>query len=273
MYVFGKQTIRELARDFQKDRRTVASLLSSYIPKKKEHDPRPVHIIADATYFGERTESTSWCVVVARDEATQENLWWTFCNSETTSVYLQMRNELTDLGYTILSVTGDGFGGLREAFSKILYQMCQVHMERLVTKGTTRKPQLDAGIALLALVQLVPKTNSHDFRTYLKKYIERYRDFLNEKTINPITGETPWTHEPLRKAALSLVRFEPFLFTHEHNQNIPKTTNSLEGHFRHINEVVAVHCGLTRPHKERVIHTILLAGTIAPSEEKLREIL
>lgn len=212
-------------------------------------------------------------MVVARDEATQENLWWTFGETETTSVYLQMRNELTSLGYTILSVTGDGFGGLRQAFLKILYQMCLVHMERLVIKGTTRKPQLEAGIALLALVRLVPKTNSHDFRTYLKKYLERYRAFLNEKSINPITGDDPWTHEPLRKAALPFMRFEPFLFTHEHNKNIPKTTNSLEGYFRHINEVDAVHCRLTRRHKERVIHSILLAGTIAPSEEKLREIL
>jgi Transposase IS66 family len=241
--------------------------------KEKEHTPRAAHLVVDGTYFGERTEETSWCVIVARDEATQENLWWTFCHAETTGMYRQMREELTKLGYTVLSVTGDGFGGIHQAFLGIPYQMCQVHMERLVIKGTTRKPKTEAGVALLALVRLLRKTDSHTFKDFLKKYIEHFRSFLNERSVNPETGREQWTHDLLRKAVHSLVRFEPFLFTYEHNKNIPRTTNSLEGHFRHVNEVVAIHCGLTRPHKERVIHTILLAGTIAPNEEKLREII
>lgn len=273
LYVFGKQTIRELALTFNKDKRTLRVLLNAYIPKTKQHRPRSVHLIVDGTYFGERTESTAWCVVVARDTKTKENLWWTFCSTETTTIYRAMRADLERLGYTILSVTGDGFGGIKQAFSGIPYQMCQVHMERLVIKGTTRRPQLEAGVVLLALVRHLKDTDSVTFKQYLHKYIEKYRSFLNEKSFNFITQQEQWTHEPLRSSLRSLIAFEPFLFTYEQASQTPKTTNSLEGHFRHINEVVAIHCGLTRDHKERVIHTILLAGTIAPREEILREIL
>lgn len=232
-----------------------------------------MHLVVDATYFGERTEQKSWCVVVARDQYSKEDLWWSFEETETTSVYGQMRYELECLGYTILSVTGDGFGGIRAAFLGILYQMCQVHMKRLVISGTTHRPQLRAGQILLAFAKVLKDIDSHHFHKWLKQYFDMYGGFINEKTLNPETGEEYFTHRGIRKAALSLKKFEKFLFTFEHNRKIPKNTNSLEGHFRHINEVVAVHCGLSREHKERVLHTILLVGSVAPDKKKLKEIL
>ena len=146
-------------------------------------------------------------------------------------------------------------------------------MERLVTKGTTKNPQTEAGIVLLSLIRTLHKTDSKIFNRRLDKYIEKYRNFLNEKTINPITGEKYWTHKNLRSAAISLLRYKKYLFTFEQNKKIPKTTNSLEGHFSHVNEVVAVHRGLSRPQKQKVLTSIFLASTIAPSKRKLDEIL
>lgn len=96
---------------------------------------------------------------------------------------------------------------------------------------------------------------------------------MNEKTINPFNGEWSFTHEPLRSATLSLLRFKPFLFAFEEDKNIPKTTNSLEGHFSHMRDIVEVHRGLSRKHKERVLNSILLASTIAPTKGKLKHIL
>lgn len=211
--------------------------------------------------------------MVARDQYTQEDLWWTFTKSETTSVYRQMRVDLELLRYKILSVTADGFGGIKQAFSGIAYQMCQVHMERIVIRGTTRHPQLEAGAVLLALARTLHETNSHLFHTRLTSFLNKYRDFLNEKTSNPITGERYWTHRELRRAAFSLVAFEKYLFTYEHNNKIPKTSNSIEGHFSHIDDIISVHRGLSRTSKEEVLHTIFLLGTIAPKESDVDEML
>jgi len=227
----------------------------------------------DALYFGERTEDTSWCAVCFRDPERKENLWWNFGKSETTSLYLQGRAYLENLGYSILSVTGDGFGGLKTAFSDIPLQMCQVHMERLVIHGTTRKPILEAGIALLALIKTLHYTDGNTFKNYFKKYVEKYQSFLNEKIINLITGHSDFTHDPLRRAVLSLMRFLPDLFTFEKNKNISRTTNSLEGHFSHIRDIAGVHRGLSRSHLEKVLNSIFLASTIAPTKEKLNHIL
>lgn len=86
------------------------------------------------------------------------------------------------------------------------------------------------------------------------------------------TGRSEWTHDKLRTASLSVEIHLYYLFTYETNQKIPTTSNALEAHFRHINEVTAVHCGLVRPQKQKLISTILLASTISPTEEQLRKI-
>ena len=82
-----------------------------------------------------------------------------------------------------------------------------------------------------------------------------------------------WTHKELRSAVLSLLHYRKYLFTFEQNKKIPKTTNSLEGHFSHINEIMAIHRGLARPQKQKVLNTIFLASTIAPTKGKLKHIL
>lgn len=255
------------------DKRTIRKLFLEYLSPPKQHYPRPVHLVVDATYFGERTERTSWCVAVARDPRRKEDLAWRFESTETTSLYSALREDLQKNGYIIRSVTGDGFMGINSAFYGIPYQMCHVHMERLITRGTTRKPQTEAGVVLLALARTLHHTNSHTFNTRLESYIAKYRDFLNEKTTNPMTQEKYWTHKELRGAVMSLVRYRPYLFTFEQNKKIPKTTNSLEGHFSHINEITAIHRGLSKTQKQKILNTILLASTVAPTKGKLRHIL
>lgn len=272
-YVFHKQTLRELSVTYAKDPRVLRGLLFSYVSPEKNHHPRAVHLVVDGTYFGKRTEDTIWCLVVGRDPDVHEDLWWAVVHTETTSIYLQMREDLERLGYTILSVTGDGFGGIPIAFRGIPYQMCQVHMERIVTAGTTKKPKTEAGRVLLALIRTLHHTNSHVFTRRLTMFTQRYQGLLNEKTFHPESGEWSWTHEELRRATRALHHWRVLLFTYEHHQNIPKTTNSLEGHFRHLKKMAAVHCGLRRHHKTQLLHTILLAGTTAPTEENLQEIL
>ena len=271
--MFEKQTLRELKTKHHLDKRTIRAHLDAYQAPPKEHLPRRVNIVADTLWFGERTEDSSWCVSVIRDPWRKENLWWGFGNSESTSLYQEGRRYLEEKGYVIASVTGDGFGGLRTAFSGIPFQMCQVHMERIVIRGTTRKPELEAGRVLLALAKSLHDTGGFTFEKRLIWYFDKYESFLDERTIHPESGERSWTHENLKLAAESLRRFKQFLFTFELDRRIPKTTNSLEGHFSHIRDIVEIHRGLSRMQKEKVLNSILLAGSIAPSKKKLSEII
>ncbi|MCA9355564.1 hypothetical protein KC865_03385 [Candidatus Kaiserbacteria bacterium] len=255
------------------DRRTIRNLIDTYQSPPKLHMPRNVHLVVDATYFGERNEETCWCLVVFRCPRSKENLWWTFCGTETTSVYKEGREYLESLGYTIQSVTGDGFGGIRQAFSGVPFQMCHVHMERLVIKGTTRKPQTEAGQVLLAMVRSLQCMDQATFRNRMRLFFDKYHTFMNECTTHPLTGDWSYTHEGVRSAYRSLVNFEPYLFVYQHNKKISRTTNSLEGHFSHINRVTSIHRGLSKSQKQKVLHSICLASSVSPTEDKLAHIL
>jgi Zn ribbon nucleic-acid-binding protein len=267
-YVFHKQTIRELKDTYHKDKKTIVSYLEAYIPPNKKHTPRPIHLVVDATYFGMRTDGTSWCIVVFRDPKEKENLWWTYGDTETQSLYQRGREELERLGYIILSVTGDGFSGLRSAFFGIPFQMCHVHMERIIIRATTRNPKLIESQVLLALIKTLFDTDEETFKRRFATYIEKYRDFLNERARSESTGSWWYVHDEVRKAVFSLQRLLPYLFTYTEHIDIPHTTNSLEGHFRHINEVVAIHCGLSKPQKMKVLDTIMLEGSIVQKKKK-----
>lgn len=272
-YVFGKQTVKQLVATFDMDRRIVRRVLDVYHAQEKIHAPRPVHLVVDGTYFGERKEGRSWCAIVARDPHEKEDLLWSFEETETTSAYLWLREKLEELGYTILSVTGDGFSGIKTAFHGIPFQMCHVHMERLVTRKTTKNPQTEAGRVLLALTRSLHKTNSQTFHTRLTNYIEKYRDFLNERTIHPQTGAWSYTHDDLLGGLHRLLRHQRHLFTFECNKNIPKTTNSLEGHFRHTKKLLHIHHGICQQQAQKILKTIFLASTTAPNKKRLNEVL
>lgn len=270
-YVFGKQTYRELSKKYSLDKRTIRDLLNQYQSPIKNHLPRAIHLLIDATYFGKREEGKYWCVLVARDAYSKENISWLFSNHETTLAYATLREDVEQKGYNVVSVTGDGFSGIKSAFSGIPYQMCHVHVERLVVKGTTRNPQTEAGQVLLALAKTLHTTNSHLFITRLNLYIGKYSSFLNEKTYNQETGRKEWTHRPLRQAVTSLLNWKKYLFTYEHHENIPKTTNSLEGYFSHLKAITKLHRGANKTHTKKIIHSILLASTIAPSDKIKKE--
>lgn len=271
-YVFNKQTLRELVKIYELDRKTICKYLMEYIPKQKVHTPRPVRLLVDALYFGSRLEKTTWCVIVFRDSLTKENLWWEFTDTERESVYLRGRRELEKLGYEILSVTGDGLPLIRSAFRGIPFQMCLVHMERIIIRGTTRKPKLEAGKVLFALSTVIHTVSPNDFKNYLNKFTIKYFSFLNEKTFNETTGERWFTHEELRRAFVTLQNLHPYLFTYITDKDIPKTTNSLEGHFAHLRDIVNIHRGSSKLLKQKVIQTILLASTIAPNEKTEQEV-
>ena len=267
-YVFHKQTVRELADEYERDDKTIALLLHSQAVPEKAHSPRPIHLIVDTTFFGKRKDGSSWGVTLFRDFDQKENLWWSFVDTETKDVYLRGRIVLESLGYQILSVTADGFGGVAKVFEDLPFQLCQFHMMKTVTKYITTKPLTEAGQVFRALIKTLPYTDKKIFEKRFSWFLMKYFAFLNEKTWSNETGTYSYTHEKLRRAVFSVQRGLPYLFTYEKDGKIPKTTNSAESHFSHLKDVLRIHRGLSRAMKQKVIQTIFLASTIAPKRKK-----
>lgn len=224
-------------------------------------------MVVDATYFGRKKDDTSWGVILFRDSLLKENLWWKYIDHESASGYLEGRIFLEDKGYKILSVTCDGFSGNIPVFKDIPLQMCHFHMKQIVVRGTTLKPKTEAGIVLLSIIKTLTHTTPEIFTDRLRKFHVMYASFLNEKTVHP-DGSSSYTHEGVRRAYLSLVHWYPYLFTYLKDKNIPNTTNTCDGHFSHVKDIVRIHRGLKKLLKQKVLDSIFLESTIAPKKKQ-----
>ena len=266
-YVFNKQTVRELVDSTGHDKKTVFKYLDSYKVSEKVHRPRPIHLVVDATYFGTRTNHTAWGVILFRDSDQKENLWWKYVDHETALDYDEGKRFVEGLGYIIKSVTSDGFLGLPRVFRDIPFQMCQFHMKQIVVRNVTMNPQTEAGRVLLAMASTLTVTTEEEFIRRLQMFHVKYIAFLSEKTTHP-DGSKSWTHEGARKAYLSLAHWNDYLFTYKKHSGMPNTTNTCDGHFSHIKDIVRIHRGLCKSFKQKVLDAIFLESTIAPKKKR-----
>jgi len=210
-------------------------------------------------------DSTSWGVILFRDAKEKENLWWKYIDTERESYYREGKDFLLSLGYTILSVTCDGFSGNIPVFKGFLLQMCHFHMRQIVTRNVTMKPQTEAGQVVLALSKTLTYTDEETFAFRIREFYSKYYDFLNEKTRHP-EGGWSYTHDGVRRAYNSLVHWFPYLFNYKKTRGAPNTTNTCDGHFSHVKDVVRIHRGLHKTLKQKMLDSIFLESTIAPKQ-------
>jgi len=117
------------------------------------------------------------------------------------------------------------------------------------------KSQNTAGKELKSIAHLLAKTDKESFVGMLHDWLVKWKAFLNERSINPETGKSKYTHTRLRSAHRSLVTNLPWLFTWYDNigLNIPNTTNLLEGSFTDLKNKLRNHNGLNRNRKSKII--------------------
>lgn len=254
LYSFDKQTLNDLNQLYHIRVKVLQKMFEKVVIPKKVHNPRKVNLCIDATYF-----KKEFCVVVFRDQAKQECLWWEFTNTETLDSYIRGRVELEKLGYEIQSVVADGFPGIPGIFPLKPFQFCHFHAKKSISKYTTQNPKNQAGIDLLEIMDTIQSYNSDSFKVAIDNWITKYTGFLDEKTLHP-NGLKSFTHKKLRSALNGLKRMSPYLFTYQKypELNIPTTTNTLEGFFSHLKIRISTHRGLASDHKKKVVSLILL---------------
>lgn len=275
-YSHQKQTYRSLADKYNTTSRSIQKRLDSVKIVIPKHTPHPTVIIIDTSYFTARTPACrntalrcagtklyagggSLGVMIFRDSYRKENILRKFVNNERLDDYVSGINRLKEEGWEILAIVCDGKRGLFKAFGKIPIQMCQFHQTLIVTRYITKSPMLEAGQDLKELMRLLTNTDKESFSGALEEWHQKWNDFLKEKTFNPETKTSHFTHRRIRSAYRSLKTNLPYLFTwYDHiDLNIPNTTNSLEGIFSNLKTKVRVHAGLKKQRKMNPIDELL----------------
>lgn len=231
--------------------------LDAALSRERALVPQATSIAADVTFWGR-----GYGIIVFRSPELKKNLWWTECLFETPFVYKKGLNALREAGWTITGAVIDGKRGVAQVFEMedIPVQYCQFHQVKTVTKYLTRKPKTQAGRALRALVLQLKDMREEEFRAALATWYATYESFLNEKTSAPHTKRGwEYTHKRVRAAHHSLKINLCRLFTYQEypEAHLPNTTNTLDGMFSQIKNRIAVHRGLNKERRYKVVSEIL----------------
>lgn len=256
--MWKRQTVGGLKEKYQKGEHTIRRVLDRVATRKSNSlQPQSVVCIFDATHLGEDT------LLAARAPALKANLGWAWIENETKEVYSLLRANLESRGFVLTAVVLDGRTGIPRVFRDIPVQICQFHMLQIVRRKLTLRPESEAGQDLLSLVFTIANTNDVTFETALQKWHEHYEDFINEKTYTLGTKRWRYTHRRVRSAYLSLKRNTPFLFTYQKypHLNIPNTTNSLDGYWSRLKNLLAAHRGKSKERIRKIATEILRKQT------------
>lgn len=253
-YVQGKGTKKKLGKDNDMSPRTITKLLDDAKLPEKVHRPRPITLVADATFFGRE-----YGILVGRDPNEHENVYGAELRHETKLEYSLLKRTIERLGYTIQAIVLDGRRGIPGVFKGIPVQICHFHQWKIVRKYLTTRPKLDSHKALLAIAGLIAKSTEIEMRSMLARFEENFRADLNEKHVCSHCGKPVYTHRKLRAAYRSLITNLPCLYTYQKypDLKIPNTTNSLDGTWNALKTHVNVHRGLRLDRRFKIIRAYL----------------
>jgi hypothetical protein len=254
-YVFGKQTLKQLADKYGKSPKTIKNYLDQYQEvRSASFIARPIVIGIDCSFFGR-----GYGIIVARCPGLKQNLYWKEITTENKDVYAEARLYLEAASFNIQAVVLDAKHGIRDVFSDLVVQVCQYHQQQIIGRYLTARPKSEAGLELRLLAGSLTKIDEKLFTELLKNWHEKWQEFLIERTYKPDGKHWWYTHKRIRAAYRSLIKNLPYLFSYQRypEMYIPNTNNSLEGYFSKLKKLLNNHNGLKRWRRYRLIEAIL----------------
>jgi hypothetical protein len=253
-YVYHRQTINQLSEKHNRGKDWIRERIHNASVKSRCYIPQPVVVVADVTFF---SRSSGLCVIRAPN--LKKNLYIQEVHSESAEIYRQGRVALERQGYALTAIVLDGRPGVRQIFNDIPVQMCHFHQKQIITRYLTSNPKLQASRELKMFTKDLCTTSEESFIAALDAWYMEWSSFLKERTIDPVTGRWHYTHKRLRSAYRSLRLNLPYLFTYQKypNLNIPNTTNSLDGCFAYLKELLRVHRGSTKGLRDKIVKEIM----------------
>lgn len=245
-----------MSKKYQCSIKTIQRRLDKIKVSAHAKQPRAVVVLMDTTYWGR-----GFGVMLFKDSLTKENLLKFFVKTETNVKYIEGIETLKQRGFIIQGIVCDGRRGLIQAFADIPIQMCQFHQASIIRRYLTKKPKLKASQELMLIVDLMKQTDRETFEGALDCWFDRWKNFINERTANPETKKSFYTHKRLRSAYRSLKTNLPWLFTwYDYMElDIPNTTNAIDGHFADLKNKLRNHNGLNKERKMKFIDGFLKA--------------
>ena len=257
-HVWKRQTVHDLTEKYGLSEKTIRTRLDdASVRQRASALPQAVVCIFDASHFGEET------LLVARAPKLKANLGWAWIASETKETYAGLRAHIESKGYKLQGAVLDGRTGIPKVFSDIPVQICQFHQLQIVRRKLTLRPETEAGVALLSIGFSLARSDEPTLAKELSDWHTSYKTFMDERTYTVGTKRWRYTHRRVRSAYLSLQRNLPFLFTYQKYPalEIPNTTNSLDGYWSRVKNLLSAHRGKSTERMKKIVTEILRKQT------------
>lgn len=257
-HVWKRQTVEDLRGRYGKGKNWIRNAIDkASIRQKQNIQPTDVVCVFDATHFGEEV------LLAARAPKLKANLGWAWIEYETKEVYAGLRSHVESKGFHLKAVVLDGRTGIPRVFGDIPVQICHFHQQKTVKRKLTLRPETEAGRELLTIAFSISKINEKILENELNQWHKKYESFINEKTYPLGTNRWHYTHRRVRSAYLSLKRNLPFLYIYKKypDLDIPNTTNSLDGYWSRIKNLLGAHRGKSKERIRKIVTEILRKQT------------
>jgi hypothetical protein len=263
-WLTGFDSLRKIAKKKRVHRTTLSRKFSSLTNKirlnKLKHLPNKLILILD----GKRI-SCDDNLILSYEYLSKQPFAWLFDERENFDSWFALMNRIKK-DYEVDAIVSDGQKGLIKAvkmiFGDIPHQRCVAHIKRFCLSKLTQNPKSNAGKELRILVCKISKIKtSAEADEWKKSFLEwddKYKNFLKEKSINPLTNRSWYTHRKLRAVRSHLKNATGTMFLYTENINIPNTTNHVEGGVNSpLSELLRRHRGIKKEEKRLLVLSYL----------------
>jgi predicted Zn-ribbon and HTH transcriptional regulator len=258
-WIMERQVYNYLVRDSGMSQSSLQRLFKNYLespPQNLIKSKGKVHLLIDGTYF-----SNELCLILYYDYDIQYVQLFRTTNQEKYKEIKEDLENLKKLNVNVYSVTCDGHKAIMKAVKKVypnaVIQRCVVHIKRQVKNLLSTQPKIIIAKELLLISNKITAINTIEqasiWLVHFHNWYLQNQNFINKKTLNEETGRWWYTHRNLHLATTHLINAIPNLFCYLNDEEIPSTTNQLEGYFTHLKEKVTLHRGLKFETKKQFI--------------------
>ena len=253
-YVYRKQTLIQLAKTYKCSSKTIQRRIKKHQKTRQDQSAKSIILLLDTTYW-----KRSFGVMLFKDAITGNNLLKYYVRNETTALYLNGINELEQKGYRILAVVCDGRRGLLQKITKYPVQLCQYHQQQIIRRYLPNRSKHPSTKHLRLISNMLTDITEEQCRDFLEQWLDTWKDYYEERSINPETGRSHYTHKRLRSAFRSLYNNLCYLFTYQRYPELPlpNTSNMIEGCFGNLKQLLGNHRGMRLETKKAMIDEIL----------------
>jgi hypothetical protein len=178
-------------------------------PEYPIRSKKGTHLIIDGTYF-----HNDMCLVLYRDHDIGYIQLHRITDRERYEEVKEDLENLHKLGVEIESVTCDGHRALLKAIRKVYpdvrIQRCLFHIQRMSGLWLTARPKSDCAVQLLMLTKRImnldTKEKAYQWMIDVHHWEAKYLEFIQEKSINTLTGRVWYKHKMIRRVRTLLKR-------------------------------------------------------------------